>query len=172
MAASGIGIRRGEITERVFAVVGYALLSISVFAAGIPALIAVCFAYVWRDRSSPLIRRHFNARSYLLDRRPADADRHGPRRRRGLCGGGHAAVVSVSDTWTTFGIDVRRVADFNGDKGLQVATPVVVLFVCALISWALGALAVPGAHRRGDRACPIERDGQDRCADPPTAPNA
>lgn len=141
MAASGIGIRRGEITERVFAVVGYALLSISVFAAGIPALIAVCFAYVWRDRSSPLIRRHFNrqivifwiAALLMLIAMGLGVGAV-------FAAAGHATVVSVDDTWTSFSLDVRRVADFNGDTGLHVATPVVLLFVCALISWALGAL--------------------------------
>jgi hypothetical protein len=53
---------------------------------------------------------------------------------------GHAAVVSVTDTWTTFNINMHRLADFDDDRGLQVATPVVVLFVGALISWALAAL--------------------------------
>ncbi len=42
------------------AFVGYALLSVSVFAAGVPALAAVVLAYVKRASSPNLVRSHFN----------------------------------------------------------------------------------------------------------------
>lgn len=59
MANTGLDLR-GDVAARNIALLNYALLFLSIFFAGVTALIAVVIAYYQRDQASPLLRAHHN----------------------------------------------------------------------------------------------------------------
>jgi uncharacterized membrane protein len=124
------------------ALAGYILLSVSMFAAGIPALIAVTLAYWRRDRSPPALREHFSRQIVIfwiavlllvvaIALGVAAA----------VTAAGTLAHVGSHDGWTTISLDASRLVIFDPDVDrFSLATPVAGLAIGAVGVWALSCL--------------------------------
>jgi uncharacterized membrane protein len=129
-------------TSAGLALAGYILLSLSVFAAGVPALIAVALAYWRRGRSPAWLRGHFNRQIVIfwiavLLLVVAMA-----------LGVAAMVVWLVSlahvrshEGWTTVSMDSSRLVSFDPDLDqLGLPTPVAGLALGALGVWVLSTL--------------------------------
>jgi uncharacterized membrane protein len=124
------------------ALAGYVLLTVSVFAAGIPALAAVALAYWRRDRATPGLRRHFARQIVIfwiavLLLVIASALAIG-----GIVTAAATVVhVGVGHDWTTLTLNSDHLAFLDTDfDRIGLSTPVAGLFIGSLGAWALSGL--------------------------------
>lgn len=142
MTSATVETRTRGSNEAGLALVGYFLLSLSVFMAGFPALAAVVIAYWRRDRVEPAVRDHFNrqivifwiaALLLLIAMALAIAAI--------AVAAGHLVQVGRQAGWTTFSIHASNLIVLDSDLGrLSLATPVAGLAAGALGAWVCAGL--------------------------------
>ena len=142
MTSAAVEAQGGRPDGAGVALAGYILLSLSVFAAGVPALVAVALAYWRRDRSVPALRDHFSRQIVIfwiavlliviaLALAVAAI----------VTAAGSLVHVGVHHDWTTVSLDASRLVFFDSDLGrLGLSTPVAGLAIGSIVAWAVSGL--------------------------------